>query len=622
MFRPVANGYLSSVTTLEGKLSMSATVDRGATAEQSGTIAGLAAKAATRQGAAVRHKEGGRWVDVSYGELGKKVTALAKGLLALGVEPGDRVAILAQTRPEWTYADLAILSIGAVAVPVYQTNSPGECHYVLEHSGSTVLFCEDAEQLDKISEIRDRLPELQHLIAFTDGDGRDGVLTMDDLESRGSDTADDAVRQRSEAVSPDDLATIVYTSGTTGPPKGCMLTHGNLASDIAMVAKRFDFGPGDVYYVFLPLAHVLTRAVQFIALDAGSTLAYWQRDPKKLVEEVAEIRPTHLPSVPRLFEKIYTAASSKTAEAGGVKEKLFHWAVNTGRKVREIERDGGTPNPVLKAQHALADKLVLGKIRDLFGGQVKVALTGAAPIDKDILSFFHAAGVWVLEGYGMTETSAVATVNTVEEHKLGTVGKPLPGCEVKIAEDGEVLMKGPNIFKGYFKNEEATNSDLRDGWLHSGDLGELDSEGYLSITGRKKDLIITSSGKNITPSNIENALRQNRWISQAIVYGDRKPYLVAMLTLDPEEAPALAKKVGASSDDPASLAEHDGVREELQKVVDEANRQFARIEQVKKFTILDRDLSQEDEELTPTLKVKRNVVYERHDERFQGLYDG
>jgi long-chain acyl-CoA synthetase len=366
---------------------------------------------------------------------------------------------------------------------------------------------------------------------------------------------------------------------------------------------------------------VLTRLVQMLAVDRGATLACWHRDPKKIVADVGEIAPTLLPSVPRVFEKIYTAATSRIDAAGGAKAKLFWWAVGVGRKVRERQRKGGHNGLALNAQYALADKLVLHRIRDLFGGRMKLALSGAAPIDIEILEFFHAAGIWVLEGYGMTETCAVETLNTIEEHKFGTVGKPLPICEVKIADDGEVLMSGPNIFKGYFHDERATRETLVDGWLHSGDLGELDADGYLTITGRKKDLIITSSGKNISPSNIENALKLDRWISQAVVFGDRRPYLTALLTLDPDEAGALAERVGATSKDPAALAHDPAVRAELQRAVDDVNRRFARIEQVKRFTVLERDLTQEDEELTPTLKVKRNVVYDRYADDFRRLYD-
>ncbi len=587
------------------------------------TLATLVLDAASRYGGtAMRSPEASGWKRTSFCELGSDVRAIAKGLIALDVKAGDRVAILSNTRAEWTLADFAIVCAGAVVVPVYQTNSPEECEYVLDHSGASVLFCEDGAQIAKIAQVRDALPGLRRLIRF-EGEG-DDAITLDDLRAAGKDVSDADLDARVGAIAADDLATIVYTSGTTGPPKGCMLTHGALCADVDGVRERIGAAPGeDVHYVFLPLAHVLTRVVQMFAVDTGAEMAYWRRDPKKIIDDVQVIQPTHLPSVPRIFEKIHTAATAKAEAAGGAKAKLFHWAVGVGREVARREDRGGHPGLVLKAQHALADKLVLHKIRDLFGGRTKLALTGAAPIDTEILEFFHAAGVWVLEGYGMTETCAVATLNTIEEHRFGTVGRPLPGCEVKIAEDGEVLMRGSNVFTGYYRNEEATAETLSaDGWLHSGDLGELDADGYLSITGRKKDLIITSSGKNVSPSNIENALKLSRWISQAVVFGDRRPYLTALLTIDADECAALAEHVGASSPDPAKLAADPKVRAALQSAVDDANSKFARIEQVKKFTILERDLSQEDEELTPTLKVKRNVVYARYEDDFKRLYDG
>ncbi|MEJ7798861.1 MAG: long-chain fatty acid--CoA ligase [Solirubrobacteraceae bacterium] len=592
-------------------------------AKDGGTIASLVrAAAAANRGTALKYPHGDGWRELSYPELGREVSEIAKGLMALGLQAGERVAILSNTRSEWTLADLAVMCAGGVVVPVYQTNSPDECRQILEHSGSTAIFCEDDEQVAKLREIRDELPELRRIVVF-EGDS-EGAMTLNALRAGGVDVTDDQLAERENLAGPDDTATIVYTSGTTGPPKGCELSHANLRADVEMLRRRVEFsgsGSGDVVYIFLPLAHVLSRIVQLVTLDAGAVLAYWHRDPKRIVADVGEIAPTHLPSVPRVFEKIYTAATSKVEAAGGPKEKLFWWAVGVGRKVRERELRGGHNGLLLDAQYRIADRLVLHKVRDLFGGAIKIALTGAAPIDIDILSFFHACGVWVLEGYGMTETSAVATLNTIEEHRLGSVGRPLPGCEVRIAQDGEILMRGANIFKRYHDDDEATQATLQDGWLLSGDLGELDADGYLTVTGRKKDLIITSSGKNVTPSNIENALALSRWVSQAIVFGDRRPYLTALLTLDSDEAAALAEKVGAPGADSAALAKHPGVRDEIQACVDAANRRFARIEQVKRFTILDRELSQEHGELTPSLKVKRNVVYERHADTFEGLYD-
>ncbi len=599
-----------------------ATSSPSAAATPAGTVATLVLDAAARhaEATAMRSPVAGEWQRSSYAQLGSDVRAIAKGLIGLGVEAGDRVAILSNTRAEWTLADFGAICAGAVVVPVYQTNSPEECEYVLDHSGAAAIFCEDDGQLAKLAEIRAALPALRHVIRFEGADG--DAMTLDELLAAGAQVSDADLDARVQAIDAEDLATIVYTSGTTGPPKGCMLTHGSLRADIDGVCERVEVTSGeDVLYIFLPLAHVLTRIVQLFAVEAGGELAYWRRDPKKIVEDVQIIKPTHLPSVPRIFEKIHTAATAKAEAAGGAKAKLFHWAVGVGREVRRREDRGGHPGLILKGQYALADKLVLHKIRDLFGGRTKIAISGAAPIDTDILEFFHAAGIWVLEGYGMTETCAVESVNTIEEHRFGTVGRPLPICEVKIADDGEVLMRGPNLFKGYYRNEQATRETLIDGWLHSGDLGEIDADGYLTITGRKKDLIITSSGKNISPSNIEQALKLSRWISQAVVYGDRRPYLTALLTLDPDEAGALAEHVGASSKDPAALAKDPAVRAELQNVVDEVNAKFARIEQVKKFTVLERDLSQEEEELTPTLKVKRNVVYERYEDVFTEMYE-
>jgi len=590
-------------------------------AKDRGTVSSMIlAATAAYNGTALKHPHGEGWREISYPELGRSVREIAKGLIALGVQPGDRVAILSNTRAEWTLADLGVMCAGAIVVPVYQTNSPDECLYVLDHSGATAIFCEDDHQQGKLREIRKKLPKLRQIVLF-EGDS-EGAMTLEALRAGGADVTDEQLAERVDGAGPDDTATIVYTSGTTGPPKGCLLTHANLRADVGMLRQRVGFSAGDdVVYIFLPLAHVLSRIVQLVVLDAGAVLAYWHRDPKKIIDDVGEIAPTILPSVPRVFEKIYTAATGKVAAAGGPKEKLFWWAVGVGRKVRERERKGGRNGLVLDAQLALADKLVLHKVRDLFGGRIKLALTGAAPIDVDILSFFHACGVWVLEGYGMTETSAVAALNTIEEHRLGTVGRPLPGCEVKIAQDGEILMRGAHIFKGYYNDEESTSRELVDGWLHSGDLGELDADGYLSITGRKKDLIITSSGKNITPSNIESALTLSRFVSQAVVYGDRRPYLTALLTLDPDEAGALAEKVGASDASPAALAQDPAVRKEIQTTVDEANSRFSRIAQVKRWAILDRDLSQEEGELTPSLKVKRNVVYENYADRYAALYD-
>ncbi len=577
---------------------------------------------AIHAGPALRFRRGSQWEEISYAELGRAAREIAKGLMALGIEPGERVSILSETRPEWTLADLGALCAGTVVAPIYQTNSPRECQYVLTHSEARVVFCENRAQLDKIEAIRADCPQLAHVIAFEDA-GPDSI-SLDQLRGLGSDIADEAVRERTATRVPDELATLIYTSGTTGPPKGCMLTHENFLSATRAYQDRLELaGLGDtpiVFYLFLPLAHSLARITQMAVIGIGGTLVYWQRDSRRLLADLREAQPTHLPSVPRVFEKIYAAAESGIAEKSPLQRKAFDLAVAAGGRVRRFQRRGRRIPPGLAVGHRIADRLVLAKVRELFGGNLVLAATGAAPIAPEILEFFDACGILVLEGWGLTETCGAGTINTARELKFGTAGRPLPATEVRLAADSELLMRGPSVFSGYFKDERATDEAFVDGWFATGDLGAIDDDGFVSITGRKKDLIITSSGKNITPSNIENRLRESRWISQAVVYGDNRPYLVAILTLEPDEAPKLAERLGTPSD-LAAMAGDERVRSELEKVVQEVNADFARIEQIKRFAILDRDVTQATGELTPTLKIKRNVVYERFADVFAGLYE-
>ncbi len=425
--------------------------------------------------------------------------------------------------------------------------------------------------------------------------------------------------ERYAAVEPTDICTFIYTSGTTGPPKGCVISHGNYRAMLDMVISVGAIDAEGTTYLYLPLAHSFALLIQLGSFALGATLAYWERDPLKIIPNLSEVKPTYFPSVPRIFEKIYTAATSNAEKAGGLKKAVFDWAIKTGTKVRELERQGKAPGALLRLQHSIADKQVLSKIRAIFGGNIEQAVSGAAPINPDILRFFDAAGVLVLEGWGMTETSTAATIATPEMYKFGTIGKPFPGVEIKIADDGEILVKGPNVFQGYYKNEEATRETIVDGWLHTGDVGEIDSEGYVKITGRKKDIIITAGGKNITPANLEAEIKQHPLVSQCVVIGDRRPFLVALLTLDPEEAVTYAKEHDLP-EDPEALTADAGVRGSIQAHLDQVNAKFARVEQVKKFQILPRDLSQEGGELTPTLKVKRNVVAEKYDAEVEKLY--
>src|SRR4051794_4397063 len=583
------------------------------------TVADLLPRAAEIYGSAVavKYKEGDQWVSRTFEEVIETVRPLAMGLVELGVRKGDRVSILGNTRPEWTYFDFAALSIGATVVPIYQTNSPEECRYVLENSDSKVVVVEDAEQLAKVREVREQLPRLEQIVLMT-GTAED-ALAMEEVAAKGAAADAEAWERLYSSVSPADICTFIYTSGTTGPPKGCIISHGNYRSMLDMVNEVSVIEDEDLAYLYLPLAHSFALLIQLGSFDLGTTIAYWERDPLKILPNLAELKPTYFPSVPRIFEKIYTAATSGMEKQGGLKKAIFDWAIKVGSRMRRVEREGRQPGFLLARQYAFADKQVLSKIRGLFGGNLRLAVSGAAPINPEILRFFDAAGVLVLEGWGMTETSTAATISAPDDFKVGTIGKPFPGCEVRIAEDGEILVKGPNVFQGYHKNEEATRETIVDGWLHTGDIGEVDSDGFIKITGRKKDIIITAGGKNITPANLEAEIKQHPLVSQCVVVGDRRPYLVALVTLDPEDAIAYARERGLP-EDPEQLATNAEVQKAIEDHVATINEKFARVEQVKKIAILPNDLSQESGELTPTLKVKRAVVTSKHEQEIEKLY--
>ncbi len=580
------------------------------------TIADLLPRAAEQYGdrTAIRYKRDGQWHDVSFADSGEIVFEIGRGLIDLGIEAGERVGLLCNTRPDWTYADFAISCAGGVVVPIYPTNSPEECEWVVGNSESVAVICEDASQVAKIVAVREQLPALRTIVVIDPSGETADAVTMDDVRERGRGRDSGELAERYEAITPADPYTFIYTSGTTGPPKGCVISHGNYRAVLDMVQDRGLLrGDDDVVYLFLPLAHAFALLIQLAAFDGGTKIAYWGGDTKQIIPELSEVQPTYLPSVPRIFEKLYTLVT-----AHGDPEKIQQ-AVAVGTKVRALEAAGQAVPAELRAGFEQADEALFANVRAAFGGKLREAVTGAAPIAPEILEFFWACGIPVMEGYGMTETATVATTSTPEAHKFGTVGKPLPGVQIKIADDGEVLVKGANIFGGYYRNDDASFGAIEDGWLHTGDLGSIDEDGYLSITGRKKDIIITAGGKNLTPANIENDLKQSRWISQAVMHGDRRPYPVALVTLDEEEIVPWAKEQGLP-EDIASLAKEPKVQELVQAELDKANRKYAQVEQVKKFVILDHDLSQETGELTPTLKVKRNVVNEKYAGLFDELY--
>ncbi len=582
------------------------------------TVASLPASAAARfaDHVAARHREDGEWREMTYAEAGQAIEEIGLGLVDLGVEPGDRVCILANTRVEWTLASYGVSAAGAVVVPIYPTNSPKECAWVAGNSGARAVICENDGQRAKIDQVRDELPELEHVIGIEDGAGD---LSLDELRQRGAGRDPSELSSRQDGVEPSDAWIIIYTSGTTGPPKGVVLTHAN-GMTVCKIVQELEFvQPNETTYLYLPLAHIFALLTQLASYDQGTSIVYFGGDSKKILEEIIETRPTYLPSVPRIFEKLYAAATKLQEQASEQDKKRFREAIKLGVEVRNRQQRGEEIPDEMRQQFEQADEEIFTKVRQLFGGQVRQAVSGAAPIAPEILEFFYAAGVPVLEGWGMTETTGVGTVGTVDDFRFGTVGKALPGVELQIAEDGEIMMKGPNVFREYWRNLEATAETLVDGWLHTGDVGELDDEGFLKITGRKKDIIITAGGKNLTPANLENDLKQAPFISQAVMYGDRKPYPVALITLDPEEMLPWAKEHGLA-EDLAELAQNDQVREMVQKELDRANSNYAQVEQVKRFEIIDHDLSIETGELTPTLKVKRNVVYDRYAELFEGMY--
>ena len=583
------------------------------------TVAALPSSAAQRFGdhLAARHRVDGEWREVTYAEVVEAIGEVALGLADLGIEPGDRVGVLADTRLEWTLASYGISAAGGVVVPVYPTNSPRECEWVLGNSGAKAVICEDEAQLAKVQQVRANLPDLGSVVSI---EGNGGDLSLEDLRSRGRSRDRAELEERQSNVAPEDAYTIIYTSGTTGPPKGVVLTHANAMSVCQMVQEIAFISPDETTYLFLPLAHAFALTAQLASYDQGTAIVYYGGDTKQILPELIDTKPTYLPSVPRIFEKLYTAALKMT-EAGSEEEReRFGQAVKIGVEVRR-RRDRGEEIPE-DMQHAFdrAEEALYARVRGLFGGNIHQAVTGAAPIASEILEFFYACGMPVLEGWGMTETTAVGTVCTLDHVKFGTVGRPLPGVEIRIAEeDGEILARGPHVFREYWRNPEATAETLVDGWLHTGDVGSIDDEGYLSITGRKKDIIITAGGKNLTPSNIENDLKQSRYISQAVMHGDRRPFPVALITLDAEEILPWAGEHGLP-EDLGALADADEVRALVQDELDRANAHYAQVEQIKKFAILDRDLTIEDGELTPTLKVKRSVINERFADLFESLY--
>jgi long-chain acyl-CoA synthetase len=581
------------------------------------TMAALARQAADRygDGIAARFLRGGEWVDLTYAALWDQVRDLALGLVDLGVHVGDRVGVLANTRVEFTIADLAASAAGAIVVPVYPTNSAEECEWVVGNSGAKVIVCEDAGQVAKIAQVRAGLADLEHVVVI-DGPA-DGAVTMAEVAVGGAHADPAELDRRADAIGPDDSCLIIYTSGTTGRPKGVVLTNKGFAAGRRSAAEMELFGPGDVVYLYLPLAHSFAQLVQADCIEVGATIAYWGGDATQIVGELGQVQPTVLPSVPRIFEKVYAVAMGIVPP-----ERMDEVAqtIQLGLKVRQARRRGDSVAETDAAAFEKADAEMFALVRGIFGGNVKLAISGAAPIAPEILEFFYAAGVPVFEGWGMTETTAIGTVNLPDAFKFGTIGRAVAGADIRIADDGEIEIAGEMLMKEYWRDPEATAAAITDdGYLHTGDLGAIDDEGFVTITGRKKDIIITAGGKNLTPSNLEGDLRRSRFVSQAVMFGDRRPYPVALITLDAEEVVPWAGEQGLPTD-LGELAEHEEVRKLIQAELDAANARYAQVEQIKRFKILARDFSLEAGEVTPSLKLKRNVIYANYADEFDALY--
>ena len=572
---------------------------------------------------AMRAKHGDAWVDISYRDVLDRVEAASMGLLELGLATGDRVALLSENRPEWAVMDYACLTARCADVPVYPTLPAAQIAYILNDSGAAAICVSSQEQLDKILEIRDQLPGLRHVIAFDADASGPGVMSFADLLAKGRAARDSYADHRAEAlrVGPDDLATLIYTSGTTGNPKGVMLTHGNLASNVAAGLQVLTLSDADQCLSFLPLSHIFERmAGHYVMMQAGVIINYAE-SIEQVSANMIELSPTVVLSVPRLYEKIYARVLENALSGSKLKQKIFFWAKATADRWADYVLAGEPVPTVLGLKKAVADKLVFSKLRARTGGKLRFFASGGAPLSPEIAKFFYAAGLTILEGYGLTETSPIISVNTFDHLRIGTVGRPLPGVEVTIADDGEILCRGPNVMKGYYHLPEATAEALeKDGWFHTGDIGLLDEDGYLKITDRKKDIIVTAGGKNIAPQPIEGLIKTNRYVLNTVMLGDKRKFPILLVVPDFDVLGAWAKDAGISFSDDAGLVANREAAAKVEGEIKKSLRGLAQFEVPKKMLLVDADFTIESGELTPTLKVKRRVIEERYRDRIDALY--
>ena len=568
-----------------------------------------------------KHKRGDKWIDTTLPEFRETVRGFAYALNELGVQAGDRVAILAENRPEWTMSDFAILCAGGVTVPVYPTLLGWQIEYILNDAGTVAILVSDKEQLDKVLEIRSHVPCLNTIIVCDPPSPLPaGVRTFREVVDSGlkfEKSNPNWFEQSRASRRPDDLATLVYTSGTTGNPKGAMLTHGNITSNVATVRDVVPIKAGETALSILPLSHILERMVDFLYLYKGGTIAYAE-NVMKVADNLQEIKPEYFAAVPRLFEKMRARVLDNVATAPPARQKIFHWALKVAEE-RLPYRVDGKPMPFgLKMKSAIADKLVFSKIIARLGGNVKYVVSGGAPLSADLAAFFIGAGVEILEGYGLTETSPVISVNRPDKRRIGSVGPVIPGVEVKIAPDGEILSRGPHIMKGYWNNPEATAQSIDEqGWFHTGDIGEIDKDGFLKITDRKKDILINAYGKNIAPQPLEALLKSSPYVGTPVLIGDRRKFLIALIVPNFEKLEREASALGVTFNTKEELVGNDKVKGLIQSEIDRFNQNLDRQEKIRRFALLPRDFTIEDDEITPSLKVKRKNI----DKKYKGIID-
>jgi long-chain acyl-CoA synthetase len=570
-----------------------------------------------------RAKRGDRWIELSYSELADRVQDLSVGLLELGLKRGDRVAILSENRPEWAIADYACLTARCTDVPIYPTLPEKQLEYNLRDSGSAAVFVSNEQLLAKVLAVRERLPALRHVIVFDERLSGPGLLTLEQVYAQGRAARPRHSTWKAEALAagPDDLATLIYTSGTTGEMKGVMLTHGNITSNVTTCAGLFTFAPDDECLSFLPLSHIFERMFGHYSMFYAGVLINYAENVDTVATDMQRWRPTLMASVPRLYEKIYVRVLDSVRREPAWRQRIFSWSKTVGERWVDAHLSGRPVPSSLRLQQLLADRLVFAKLRKRTGGRIRFFISGGAPLGADIAKFFHAAGMPILEGYGLTETSPVIAVNTFEHLRLGTVGRPIPGVEVTIAADGEVITRGPNVMAGYYQKAQATAEAIDpDGWFHTGDIGQLDPDGFLSITDRKKDIIVTAGGKNIAPQPIESLAKTCKFVSNAVMLGDRRRFPIMLVVPNFETLRQWAAQQGLPTDDTSALLTKPEVMSKMDQEIKTTLRELAKFEMPKKLVLLPRDFTVEAGELTPTLKIKRRVVEQHHRTTIEALY--